>query len=89
MAIVLHNYHYQFKQEMWHVYAWCLNTFSSGLKLMKNPSFDLFNQFLLLHLDKVESILLNSETYEAADKAKTAADIMSIINNVINDAPDE
>lgn len=89
LAIVLHNYHYQFRQELWHVFAWCLNSLSTGLKLMKRPQYELFNQFLLLHFEKVENILLNSDTYEQADKVKTAADLMSIINHVISDAEEE
>jgi hypothetical protein len=43
LAIVLHNYHKQFKPDMWSLFAWCLNTFSGGLKFMKVPSYGLFN----------------------------------------------
>lgn len=58
--------------------TWCYHVLSLGLKFMKEPCYEVFNQFLCIHFDESQKILA-SPTVEAKDKTSYKQDMMAIL----------
>ena len=53
LGVIIHNYSKQFTQNHWKVFTWCLSVLSMGLKQTKLTSYDVFYQFICMHLEEV------------------------------------
>jgi hypothetical protein len=66
--VILYDYHSQFKEGLWRVFAWCIHTLSIGLQYVKSPNYDTFNAFVFNHFATIEKIVLQNDAVELADK---------------------
>jgi hypothetical protein len=53
LGVVLKNYHSQFNESIWRILTWCLSIISMGLQYIKEPVFEVYEQYLKLYFTHV------------------------------------
>jgi uncharacterized protein YcgI (DUF1989 family) len=89
LGIVLTSYHHQFKENIWKIFVWCMNTLSVGLGLLEVAQYDVFNSFVCTYYNEIENTVIADPNVEDADKLRLRADIMAIVHNMTKDASDD
>ena len=60
-----------------------------GFQYIKDPHFDVFESFLLIHLLEIQTKVIADPLVDEQDKATIKADIIAMVANVVKNCSDE
>ena len=89
LGIVLHNFSHQFGPELWGLFTWCFNVLSAGLQFLKQPDYEIFNLYIVMHYKTILEVVVNNPKVEEKERQDVRNDLMRISFNCIKDAQDE